>query len=624
MTAPKNAQEVPEPAVPDDVDGLQYFPVEGGVRLTWRWPDNCTQALVLAGRGQDPAVVMARDVRGAIIWRGAEGMVVHQVSRYWYQQDGDSFYLELDTAAAPWHVKVCAVAGERLSAGCTCQIPQRRLVRLEYQVNRHGARLVVKLRPDPPGCKGFGFVVRGDPQDVPQDANTGTRVFPLEPNPAWPSLDGSGWYTFEGIIIPEGLRSAQKLYFRLFLDPDSDWMAVRHPADILDGLVGTPVPKRRETREVIGDKGPRSLLCPYCLDRFGWWQVRLWENGRERRHRAIRRLLAGMLPWLRADVNEFKSQEGKLVCPKSCRKKRKVTGELVDLDSALFVQPMVLLALYGATQTGKSHWILGAYQRMQFLGLAVTDGFTRTELDKMVEQVTEHRQRLLPTQVALGEVVRPYVFDAHAGARKLVLALHDIDGDACVQFGRARGRRYWRACKGIIFMLDPLHMTAVRRHLEDHGGLPDDAPPESAVRDQANARQEFLGVMKACPGLTSATPVAVVVSRGDIACRVDPRLGEALWDDPLYQSQRGTPKYDMALHWRVQFAVRRFLEKYERGVLQFFVPERFKNLAYFCVAPTGSSAERRGDVTVFPRVAPWRVEEPAMWILSQLGLIEVI
>jgi hypothetical protein len=609
MSTPATNPQVP------DVDNLQYFPVEGGVRLTWHWPEQYLWAKVLAESEGQPGQV------------GASQQLDDRVARPVYEQDGDSYYLPLNTAAAAWRITVLAVVNGEISPGvgegCTCQIPKKQRVRLKYSVSRQGRELLVRLQPHP-GCRNFGFVVQGSDQGVPQKASLGHRLFPVPdlPQPGWPDHPKEDWYEW-GVPVPPALSAAQHLYFRLFLDPDTDWIAVEHPGDIFLGLGGPPIPKMPE-RLRMPPTPPRYLLCPYCLDRFGWWQARLWENGRERWATSLLRRFGASTKLLRwADTNEFTRL--KLVCPKSCRQKRQKTRKPVELDNDLFRFPMVFLALYGASGTGKSHWAFGVYLRMKgYLGLMVFDDNTRELLNKMRETVLDHKQALRATHQDPGEVVPPLLFGGVAEGREIVLALHDIDGEFCQWSETERGMRYWRACHGLIVMLDPLHMPLFRKVVGKN--LPADAPDDAAVGDQTKALESLKRVLANCPRLSQG-PVAVVVSRGDVVLQFDDRMRDALGSVPAFQAStrsitQKTPKYDMGLHWRVQFAVRDFLSKYDPDTLGIFQTPRFSNVAYFCVAPAGSSAVPKGDYKEFPRIAPWRVEEPTMWLLSQLNVIQ--
>jgi hypothetical protein len=75
----------------------------------------------------------------------------------------------------------------------------------------------------------------------------------------------------------------------------------------------------------------------------------------------------------------------------------------------------------------------------------------------------------------------------------------------------------------------------------------------------------------------------------------------------------------MSLHWQVQFAVRDFLLRYDPALVA-KVEDNFEDVAYFCVSPTGCSSQNQK----FVRFAPWRVEEPILWLFARLGVIPTI
>jgi len=311
-----------------------------------------------------------------------------------------------------------------------------------------------------------------------------------------------------------------------------------------------------------------------------------------------------------------------------CRKVREKTGKVKDLRIEVFYYPSVYIGLIGTTEVGKTHWIYSTQDRMAHFGGGVTplDGYTDGAMKEMKNLLEGEKIALARTmRPAPNEIVPPYLFTASIdkGEKRLVLALCDVDGERSGIFGEAGKMRYLTASHGLVFIVDPLQIPSVRQQFGNN--LPPDAP--AYPEDQISPLNNLLNALGAIARPKYETPIAVVVSKGDVLRKVDQKLNERLWSSPYYQSTGSNPRYDMALHWQVQFAVRDFLWQHYRDLVV-KIEHNFKNFAYFCMAPTGSSAKQVAgadgrEVKRFAKFSPWRVEEPFFWIMSELGVIPI-
>lgn len=366
---------------------------------------------------------------------------------------------------------------------------------------------------------------------------------------------------------------------------------------------------------------PRKILCPYCFTPFPWWHMLLCDAaGSEKPLRLWQRLLALMHFYQGAPESLLiRHSELQKVCPQRCKQVRQ-SGPRAELDNALFRDFSLHIGLMGSVLAGKSHWIFGVLRRL-WAGLAPIDGHTQREYDKMRSKIMGQRARLDRTQPpAPNSVISPLLFQAGwkggKGKRKFVLALCDVDGERWGVFGEAGKMDYLWTSSGLVLILDPLQMPSVRRFLGK--AMPEDAPADEQCEDQITPLNNLLKAFRQRETPPFKTPIAVVVSKGDTIRDRDPVLRESLWDNPTYHPH-GTLAYDLVLHKKVQVAVREFLMKHEHGIVE-NIEGNFEHFAYFCVAPTGCSTQNDR----FVRFAPWRVEEPVLWILAKMGLIPVI
>lgn len=102
--------------------------------------------------------------------------------------------------------------------------------------------------------------------------------------------------------------------------------------------------------------------------------------------------------------------------------------------------------------------------------------------------------------------------------KKVLLYFYDIDGETLANRGlRARHARYLRRPYGLIFLIDPVMIEAIRSR------LPADGPDYQRFDRQAN-------LVKACltdlaPDLAGRTPVAIALSKSDLVlAATDPAM----------------------------------------------------------------------------------------------------
>ncbi len=598
---------------------MRYFPVEGGVRLTWRWPDGCTQALVLAafGGGPQPPHVLG-EKQGGIKWREGEGRVLGMVERRQYELEGDSFYLPLDTAAAEWKVKVWVGSDEVLTVLGECRIPQRQRVRLEYTVCRQADRLCLSWHTAAANCAPFKFVLRGATEGVPQDCGSGIALLPVSPNDAWPEPGRKGHRKWD-IPWPFGSDLG---YCRLFMDPSEplrDWILIRHPDNVLSPAATSARAGKPPSVRKIEFVRPREIVCPHCFQNHDVRQLRLEHETVERQ--------PGMARWatLATEVLSWTggSQEPKPFAmleelwhggeSRLAGRARLCPSRDWPVPDVLLHHPTVHLGLLGPDYAGTSTWLASACWR-----LIHCSGFSHTwgtmgcsdSIHKLDEFLKEGG-RQPTTLLCVGPV---FLLTGSSRRQALVGLWHQAPENWAGPDAACGLAKHW---DGVMYFVDPLEMSTVLEILGDR--LPEDASP--CRHDQLLPLMNLHRALRQHKKRPNAVPLAVVVSKGDLLWPLDPVLREALRDVPHYHPGGEQPKYDMALHWRVQFAVREFLARHEPRIVQ-FVESHFPNFAYFCVSQMGSSA--KGEEKRFTRFAPWRVEEPLYWLLAKVGIIPTI
>jgi len=613
------------PLVPD-VEELKCFIVEGGVRLKWKWPESCHEALVLKENGRFPDPTQLT-YSGAWFYRNQP---VRAVGKSLYEEYGDSYFLEVDPTSGEWYVLVVAIVGDARSAGakdgCRCQVPAQSRIRLSYNIYKKNEQLSLEWRVMPAASQPFRFIVRGSTVTIPGNPDAGNRLFPPSGDPPWPEPDANGVRRWE-IHSPYGSQTA---WCRLFTDesePQRDLIDVRHPDDVGNPVHELTVEGRRGKSNDNQQKGSRqrSILCPYCFEKFGWWQIYLGQEEMHREYRlALWRRFWAYINFRQGPPDDVLQDTIKL-CPKHCKELRNRTNKWIPIDNWLFLQPSIHIGLMGTHSVGKTHWIFSTYRRLESFGLTVLDKQTKERCDQMLGRVINERTRLERTQRLTEGRIQPFLFRAgwnHGNHRQMVLALCDVSGDDWSEFdGAERLYYYLRNLNGLVFLVDPLQLPSMRLMLRNSGSLPEDAPSDKEYVDQKDPIVTLDNALRQHQTVDGKyeLPLAVVVSKGDVLWQTDPLLRSALRDSPIYHPGGQNPGYDMALHWTVQFAVRDFMRTHGEGLVE-KIENKFSKVAYFCVSPTGCGVKSNK----FARFAPWRVEEPVLWLFSQLKLIPAI
>jgi hypothetical protein len=604
-----------------DVSDLKWYLAVDGVRLRWEWPEGINTVLVLWENGREPDEPTSRtDAGGFVRWIHPEQLQL--VCREDYDEEGESCFLpiSLGLTLRDWHIVVRTVSGEAVSpatsASCKCRIPSRCPITLDYEVRRKSLRVILRWRVDG-GCEPFGFVVVAHEREMPRSAESGIQVFPPPTAVGWPDANWRGTRKWEA-VSPFG---DAPFFCRLFVDVGevkNYHVRIRHPESIFSPVSRKKTLVRRVPSSLPGR--PRHILCPYCLKKFGWWEVLLRNDGGGREE---------PLPWWlrflgRSNVLHAMPEsiltdymKSKRACPKYCREMRQRGRFAVGLNDALFRYYSLHLGVLGTIMAGANHWIFGTICRLESAGLSPIEDRTYERLKDMRELVIGRKARLPPTPLPPDDVVpAPLLFHASGTRDKFILGLHRTAGECWERPPGGRCTRYFGALQGFVYIVDPLQIPSVRSVLGS--ALPEDASKHGECCEQETPLFCLLDGLRQQDTPPYHIPIAVVVSKGDAIRDHDPMLKAALWEQPLYHQHHGTLSYDLALHWNVQFAVREFLMKHEPG-LAAAVEHNFEHFAYFCVAPMGCSAQNNNR---FPRFSPWRVEEPLLWIMWYYGLIQ--
>jgi hypothetical protein len=196
------------------------------------------------------------------------------------------------------------------------------------------------------------------------------------------------------------------------------------------------------------------------------------------------------------------------------------------------------------------------------------------------------------------------------------LALCDTAGENFnTQDDVTQKTKYLACASGLLFLLDPLQTVPVRQSLPSTVKLPqiDAMADPQVVLGRVVAELQNRGLIDTSGHRKLTIPVAIVLTKCDILR--DNRLIDfrCLWNQDVHHEGA----YDLSLHNDMNGMFSELVKEWSRPAWN-IIQTRFARVAFFGVTATGCSSDAQGR---YPKIAPWRVEDPLLWLLHQLGVI---
>lgn len=385
----------------------------------------------------------------------------------------------------------------------------------------------------------------------------------------------------------------------------------------------------------------RQLICPYCFEKSPTHEVAfrcinpnasrcpleedtaLGDYQRLATPPRLPRVFSPKSSWLRrtsrADCT-CGMRTPKMVCP-HCHN---------ELPSQFGSTDSYTIALIGAKEAGKSHYIAVLINELTNrvglnfnASLNALDEQTIQRYKQDFRRYIYENREVIPATLsarALMNVRYPLVYRFSLETIKSVfkrlrvstLVFFDTAGEDLTHLDlMSTETKYLANSQGIIFLLDPLQIRAVRDQLKAGTALPsENTDPQEIIGRVAQLIRQSLGLSH---NEKITTPVALAFSK------VDEMHDLFEPGSPLHQAANHDGYFNSADAQQVNDSMRAHVAQWVGPGLDLFLQHNFETFAYFGVSALGSPPDQQGRLPM--GVAPFRVEDPLLWILHKLKLV---
>jgi GTPase SAR1 family protein len=293
------------------------------------------------------------------------------------------------------------------------------------------------------------------------------------------------------------------------------------------------------------------------------------------------------------------------------------------LPNTAGAQETLIIGLIGANYSGKSHYVAALVKRLQEqVGTDLVASLSPVSDESQDRYNREFRAPLFDNSLELPVTVGtppPLIYDLTLSVRGenrnrgVTLTLYDTAGE---NLDRAETVRqmvdYLRPASGIIFLIDPLQVPSVREALPPQVPLPQldgSADPHSVISRVLQVLKEG-GVMND----TLATPIAVALTKCDVLRDAGLIAENRLWSTD--KSHVGC--FDNETHDDMTGMMGSYIQRWSPAAYNTVV-RHFSRHAFFGISATGCAPDKKTRRYKF--ISPWRVEDPLLWLLAELGVI---
>ena len=474
--------------------------------------------------------------------------------------------------------------------------------RLAPSGNAREMRVVWRVETPGPTSNFAGFVLRAAQAWVPARSD-GVELFRWSPRPGGVTGDHEARVSLES----NRSRSWPRFYCRAFTleAAQEPTTLIIHPNTCLDS--GEFLASQRVKRRPRWPRrAPRKIICPWCLHEFPAKEMLFTDHGGTRPVRGR----FTWWDWLRGrPPRPPLDQKGRILTRKYCPRPECYR----DLPFSVDLTPSLFIALIGAVSSGKSHYVTSLIHRLRgTVGTDLSACLIPATQDTAQRYERDFYRRLFVDRHALPMTIgTPFPLsyeltidgklwgeDRH---RSTTLVLYEPSG---ANLGIA---------SGVVFLIDPLQVETVRQ-LVPPSALPTVDPLGDPCRMIGHVFLELENGKAMAGNAPPSIPIAVALTKCDVLREHGLIEPNRLWSS----DQRHIRAYDTAMHDDMNGMMGEYMCRWNEELFA-IVRSRFPMHAFFGASATGCAQDPKTGV--YPYIAPFRVEDPLLLLLSELGVI---
>lgn len=610
------AGEVRSCVVVPDITGLRVTKTSTGCTLEWDWPNECRAAVVVRRLGAAP--VGPNDPQA----------VIATCSRAEYDAKGGKFVDHIQQAQGEFHYAVYGKIGnpptDFFSPGtggeCRAVLVHQETMTMRYRLSAAGGKspggngLTISWQIENPRPGFAGFVWVANQANVPTSPVDGVEILRWEPDAGVIA----GNHTAVANLNPVRERRWARFFCKAMAINPAQRQAVLivHP-NVCDPIAAGPTPSSAQPVPpiVYDPRVPRTVICPQCFKEFppGEMLFASYSGGNPVR--------AKYTFWDRIrgrPVRPPRSERGEIYARKLCPK-------LHDLPSTAATGPSHVIGIIGAKRSGKTHYIASLIERLKSVGtdfgaaLMALGGTEKRYLEEFHNPLFVNHLELELTVGAPPPLIYDLTLDGRPWGqtqnRAVTLALYDTAGENLQKPERVREMvKYLRVASGVIFLIDPLQSSHVRDAIPPTVRKPEFDPEAEADAIIGRVLTELQQgkVLEANAPLT--IPIAVVLTKCDLLTDAGLLEANRLWSSDM----RHIGFFNREAHADMSGMFGECMQRWSPAAYA-NVNRRFLRHAFFGASATGCAADQKTGR--YRYVSPWRVEDPLLWMLAELGVI---
>lgn len=605
-----------------DVTDLKVVGTPTGVVLRWTWPERCTAVRIARQEGDWPEG--PEDPQAACL----------SCTRSEYSAAGELFIDTMYAKRGQFHYIVFAqpvgAPGLFFAPGdgpsCRAVLRWEAWTTVRYRLSTP-AEVTLKNKEvlwtgsvEKPFADFGGLVLVANQEHVPDDPGDGIILA------RWKPKEGEPQNSFRvGVSLAPILQHGWSRFFckALAADPTQrDVILIIHPytPTPISATGEVPVHQARPEHPPFHRGAPRRVICPVCFEKFQPHKILYTSaTGGEP--------VPGRYTWfdrlLRRPPRPPLDERGEPLTRKLCPHKH-------ALPFTAGTQTSLVLGLIGAKFSGKSHYIASLVQCLED---RVSNDLQAALLPLTDETPERYRREfydpLFKNRLELGLTVGtppPLIYDltldgklwgernnrGKRNNRSVALALYDTAGEnfdnpAAVQ----QMVKYVRVASGIMLLIDPLQFREVREALPDTIQLPEVEDPNAILGRVLKELEEGKVLIENAP---LATPMAVVVTKCDVLRDAGLIAANRLWSTDT----RHIGFFNSEAQEDMSGMMGEYLQRWCPAVYH-TIAQRFTRFAFFGVSATGCASD--ANTRRYKYISPWRVEDPLLWLLAEVGVL---